>query len=81
MLVNGDGELLARGDLFGKRIGGGTVADVGIINPAGTVDWEVDSVALSTPSLLRRHSRVVPWGEVAGLFDTGRRVHRRVAPW
>lgn len=75
-----EGELLVRGDLFGKRLGSDMVADLGIVNPPGTVDWEVDSVALAASGLLRRRiSRVVHWDKVPELFDTGRRVHRRVA--
>ena len=68
----GAAELLAT-DLLDRPAGGGIVVDIGVAGstrPAGTY---VTVVALGRPGHLRRprQSRIVPWTDVAELFDTG----------
>src|SRR4051812_7449604 len=67
------GELLAVGNLFGRRVESETVVDVGVRQAERRArSWEVDAVALRSSGGLRRRSvRVVPWHEVAHLFDAG----------
>ena len=77
-----DGELLARADIVGRRVGGEVVSDLSIIpTPLGTRAWQVHDVALVTPGVLRRRrvGRTVTWKDLPGLFDTGRQVDRQVA--
>ncbi len=77
-----EGELLARADIVGRRIGGEVVGDLSIIpTPLGARAWQVQDVALVTPGVLRRRrvGRTVTWKELPELFDTGRQVDRQVA--
>ena len=77
-----EGELLARADIIGRRVGGEVVADLSIIpTPLGTRAWQVHDVSLVTPGVLRRRRprRTVTWKELPDLFDTGRQVDRQVA--
>lgn len=67
------GELLAA-DLLGRRVGGEIVADLGAREVEGrTWRWEIATVATRLPGPIRRRRRsnVVPWTEVAALFDVG----------
>jgi CBS domain-containing protein len=65
-------ELLATA-LLDRPAGGGIVVDVGLATSARPVGTYVTVVALGRPGALRRAkpSRIVPWTEVAELFDTG----------
>ena len=67
-------EILAAGGVLDRRVGGETVSDLGLQECAERVRrWEVAVVALRPTGGLRRRrvSRVVPWSEVASLFDAG----------
>jgi CBS domain-containing protein len=66
------GELLAR-SILDRQVGGEVVNDIALEPVAEPRGWRVSSVSLSSAGLLRRRrgSRVVPWTEVAALFDTG----------
>jgi CBS domain-containing protein len=67
------GELLVS-DLFGRRVGGDVVTDLGLCPTAGRPRaWEVATVALIPPGPLGRlrPTRVVGWQEAASLFDAG----------
>jgi CBS domain-containing protein len=66
-------ELLASG-LLDHPVAGGVVVDVGLAVSTGpTRTWHVTVVALGRAGALRRAkpTRMVPWREVAQLFDTG----------
>src|SRR3954454_22616278 len=66
-------ELLATA-LLDRQVAGGVVVDVGLAeSPRPARTWHVSVVALGRAGALRRAkpSRVVPWSEVAELFDTG----------
>ncbi|MGH9285502.1 MAG: magnesium transporter MgtE N-terminal domain-containing protein [Acidimicrobiales bacterium] len=74
------GELLAKADVFDRRVGAEVVNDLALVAGTGGRAWEVASVSLSTAGLLRRRraGRVVPWTELRSLFDAGP-VARQVA--
>lgn len=65
------GEILVVGELFGQRVRGKRVVDVGI-RPVQGVNfaWEVATVALGSGGLLpsRHPPEIVEWSEVADLF-------------
>jgi CBS domain-containing protein len=66
-------ELLAT-TLLDRPVGDEVVVDVGLAPSTGpTRTWSVTVIALGRAGALRRAkpSRVVPWGEVAALFETG----------
>jgi CBS domain-containing protein len=66
------GEILASG-LYGRRTGGGTVADVAIAHPGLSRNrWEVTAVAVSRGRGLLSHGpEVVPWESCRELFEPG----------
>jgi Mg/Co/Ni transporter MgtE len=68
-----EGELLAEADLLDRRFGNEIVNDVGIEPAPSGVGWVVAGVSLRPPGPIRRRSRarVVPWTQVAPLFDVG----------
>lgn len=69
-----EGELLVRGQMLDRRIGGEVVNDLSVRQvPHKLRTWEVADVALASSGLLRRRrvGRVVPWSEVPSLFDAG----------
>ena len=66
------GELLARRSVLDRQVGNEVVNDIALEAVTEPRGWQVSSVSLSSSGLLRRRSsRVVPWTEVATLFDTG----------
>lgn len=67
------GELLARKDLQERPVESEIVNDIALRAVDGAPGWEVASVSLSPVGLLRRRrgGRVVPWSDVAELFDVG----------
>ena len=67
------GELLAVGSLFGRRVSGEVVVDIGVRPvPDRARTWEVEAVALrSSGGLRRRSTRVIGWREAQELFDAG----------
>ena len=68
------GELLAAGGLFDRRIDGDVVSDLGLVPmQERSRSWAVATVALRPVGGFRRRraTRVVPWTEVASLFDAG----------
>ncbi|MDQ3679861.1 MAG: CBS domain-containing protein [Actinomycetota bacterium] len=67
------GELLARGSVLNRHVGGQVVNDVVLEATTEPAGWQVAMVSLGPTGLLRRRrsSRDVPWTEVATLFDTG----------
>jgi CBS domain-containing protein len=77
-----EGELSARDDLIGRRVGAEVVNDLSIVHvPLSPRSWEVHDVALASSGLLRRRrvGRVVSWKELPLVFDTGRQIDRQVA--
>lgn len=67
------GELLTRRSVLNRRVNGQVVDDVALGATSEPKGWEVGAVSLSSAGLLRRRraGRLVPWTEVAILFDTG----------
>ncbi len=66
------GELLARQSVLDRQVGNEVVNDIALEAVTEPRGWRVSSVSLSSSGLFRRRSsRVVPWTEVARLFDTG----------
>lgn len=77
-----EGEISARTDVIGRRVGAEVVNDLSIVHdPLGARPWEVHDVALASAGLLRRRrvGRVVSWRELPLVFDTGRQIDRQVA--
>ena len=67
------GELLAKGSVLDRQVGGQVVNDLALEATTEPAGWQVATVSLGPGGLLRRRrsSRDVEWTEVAGLFDTG----------
>jgi len=67
------GELLAKGSVLDRQVGGQVVNDLALEATTEPAGWQLASVSLGPGGLLRRRrsSRDVEWTEVAGLFDTG----------
>lgn len=65
------GEITAR-ELLDRRVADESVADLALQPTQGRAStWEVATVALASRTGFRRRVvRVVPWGDVTGLFDT-----------
>jgi CBS domain-containing protein len=66
------GEMLAKADIFDRRIGGEIVNDLAIAPTPGRFRaWCLTSASLSSVGLLRRRraGRIAGWHEVAGVFD------------
>ena len=76
------GELLVVGEIFGHRVRGKRVVDVGIEPVTGvSYAWEVATVALGSSALLggRRAPEIVEWSEVSDLFAEERPAGRQAA--
>jgi CBS domain-containing protein len=68
------GELLARGNLLDRPTGAEVVNDLALqATPGRFRSWEVATVSIGPRGMLRRRraARIVPWTEVAPLFDVG----------
>jgi sporulation protein YlmC with PRC-barrel domain len=66
------GELLARRSVLDRQVGNDVVNDIALEPVAEPKGWQVSAVSLVSGGLLRRRaSRLVPWTQVASLFDTG----------
>lgn len=67
------GELLADGDLLGRRFGAEQVNDLGIVESRNqTWRWEVSTVSLrGFGPRRRRNARLVAWRDVAEHFEVG----------
>jgi CBS domain-containing protein/sporulation protein YlmC with PRC-barrel domain len=77
-----DGEKLAAGELFGRRLGGRRVVDIGLQPAPEPFAWEVATVALSTGRRmpgLKRTPQVIDWSEAGELFAEQRPVDRQAA--
>jgi CBS domain-containing protein/sporulation protein YlmC with PRC-barrel domain len=75
------GETLVVGEIFGRRVRGKRVVDVGIQPVRGeSFAWEVTTVALGGVGLaLRRAPSIVEWSEVAELFAAESSEERQAA--
>lgn len=76
------GEALVVGELFGRRVRGRRVTDIGIQPVAGeSYAWEVANVALRSPGLLgrRRGPEIVEWTEASEIFAEYRPAGRQAA--
>lgn len=75
------GELLVAGELFGRRIRGKRVVDVGIRPVSGvSYAWEVATVALGSGGLLgQRVPEIVDWATLAELFVADQPTVRQAA--
>jgi CBS domain-containing protein len=81
------GEKLASGELFGRRINGRRVVDIGLTPSPDPSAWEVATVALATsrrvPGIsvpgLKRAPEVIDWSEAGELFSDQRPVDRQAA--
>jgi len=77
-----DGERLAAGELFGRRVGERRVVDIGLTPAPEPFAWEVATVALRSSRRvpgLRRAPDVVDWSEAGELFAEERPVDRQAA--
>ena len=77
-----DGERLASGELFGRRIGERRVVDIGLAPAPERFAWEVATVALRSGRRmpgLRRAPEVIDWSEAGELFAEHRPVDRQAA--
>ena len=74
------GELLARRSIVDQQVDGAVANDLAFEETTEPRGWQVASVSVSSTGLLRRRraGKVVPWNEVAKLFDAGP-VGRQVA--
>ena len=75
------GERLVAGELFGRRIRGRRVVDVGLAPAPEPFAWEVATVALGGRRLpgLRRPPEVIDWSEAGELFADDRPLDRQAA--
>jgi CBS domain-containing protein len=75
------GERLVVGELFGRRMRGGRVVDIGITPAPEPFSWEVATVALGSRGLpgRRRTPQVLDWSEVGELFADERPIDRQAA--
>ncbi len=76
-----EGEALAAGELFGRRIGDRRVVDVGLTPAPEPFAWEVATVAVTARRVpgLRRTPEVIDWSEAGELFAEQRTVDRQAA--
>jgi CBS domain-containing protein/sporulation protein YlmC with PRC-barrel domain len=76
-----DGERLLSGELFGRRVRGQRVVDIGITPAPEPYAWEVATVALGHRRMpgLRRTPEVIDWSEASELFAHDRPLDREAA--
>ncbi|MHB1836662.1 MAG: hypothetical protein ACYCXW_17070, partial [Solirubrobacteraceae bacterium] len=76
-----DGERLVVGELFGRRLRGERVVDVGLAPSPDNTEWEVATVALAGRRVpgLRRAPTIIDWAEAGELFASERPVDRQAA--
>jgi CBS domain-containing protein len=76
-----EGERLLVGELIGKRLRTGRVADIGITPAPDQQGWEVATVAVAGRRVpgLRRAPEVLDWSEAGELFASDRPVDRQAA--
>ena len=75
------GERLVIGELFGRRVRGERVVDVGIAPAPEPFAWEVATIALGSRGLTsrRRSPEVIDWSEAGELFADERSIDRQAA--
>jgi CBS domain-containing protein/sporulation protein YlmC with PRC-barrel domain len=76
------GERLVIGELFGRRVRGDRVVDVGITPAPEPFAWEVATIALGSSRGLtgrRRSPEVIDWSEAGELFADERSIDRQAA--
>ncbi|HSC02873.1 MAG TPA: CBS domain-containing protein [Solirubrobacteraceae bacterium] len=75
------GERLVIGELFGRRVRGDRVVDVGITPAPEPFAWEVATIALGSRGLTgrRRSPEVIDWSEAGELFADERSIDRQAA--
>ena len=78
-----EGERLVVGELFGRRVNGRRVVDIGLQPAPEPFAWEVATVALATPAAAcpdcKRTPEVIDWSEAGELFAEQRPVDRQAA--
>ncbi len=75
------GERLVIGELFGRRVRGERVVDVGLAPAPEPFAWEVATIALGSRGLTsrRRSPEVIDWSEAGELFADERSIDRQAA--
>ena len=75
------GERLVIGELFGERVRGARVVDVGLTPAPEPFAWEVVTIALGSRGMAgrRRSPEVIDWSEAGELFADDRSVDREAA--
>ena len=76
-----EGERLLAGQVFGTRLKGARVVDIGLTPAPEPFAWEVATVALAGRRVpgLRRAPEVADWSEAGELFTSDRRLDREAA--